>query len=296
MRIVLIAKPPKREQQAAELESIVARLRASGHDVRTRMTSARGDAELFARGAAHGGAELVLAVGGDGTINEVVNGLALASHRPRLGIVPAGTANDFARGLGLPRDAAGALTVALEGASVAVDLARVNRRYFINVSTGGFGADATRAAPVPVKRLLGPLAYLITGARRLLEFEPARAAFEVDGRPLYDGPFAFYAVGNSWRTGGGARVTPRAQHGDGALDVMIVGRVSRLDLLALLPDLRAGSHLESPDVLYVRANTVQVTAPEVLRVNADGEAVSARVLSYGVLRRHLEVMVPNAAP
>ena len=292
MRIIVIAKPTVAGAGPEGLEASLAELRSAGHEVHSRLTAGRGEGELFARAAARSGADLVLAVGGDGTLNEVVNGLAPFLHPPRLGVVPTGTANDFARGIGLPRELGAAVSVAVGGRPTAMDVARVNGRYFINVSTGGFGAEATRTAAQPAKRRLGPLAYALSGARRLARFEAAVAAFEVDGRPLYEGPFAFFAVGNSWRTGGGTRVTPRAERGDGALDVVVVGRVSRFDLLTLLPDLRAGTHLESPDVLYLRGRRVVVSGSAPLRVNADGEPVSAAVLRYGVLERRLQVMTP----
>ena len=292
MRVVLIAKPPADDAEAQRVETVLTAVRAGGHEARARVTRGRGDAELFARGAASGRADLVLAMGGDGTINEVVNGLAGAPQRPRLGILPAGTANDFARGLGVPLDEVEAVAVALTGNAAWVDVARVNQRCFINVSTGGFGTEATRGAAPRAKRLLGPLAYALTGARRLRAFRPTSAAFQLDGRQLYAGPFASFAVGNSWRTGGGTRVTPRALRADGELDVLIVGNVSRFELLALLPDLRSGRHLESPDVLYVRGRSLRITADAPLRVNADGEPVTAPVLEYGVLERCLEVMVP----
>lgn len=292
MRIIVIAKPAVEGGGPEGLEAVLAELRTRGHEVHSRLTNGRGAGELFARAAAHAGADLVLAVGGDGTINEVVNGLAPFERPPRLGIIPAGTANDFAHALELPMSVAEAAAVAVSGRATPMDVAQVNDRYFINVSTGGFGADATRTARSPLKRLLGPFAYVLSGARRLARFAPACAAFEVDGTALYEGPFAFFAVGNSWRTGGGTRVTPRAERGDGALDVVIVGNVSRFDLLTLLPDLRAGTHLESPDVLYLRARRLEVRGSEVLRVNADGEPVSAARLRYGVLERRLEVMTP----
>lgn len=292
MQIVVIAKPPGDGTGLTSLEAALVGVRAAGHAVSLRETAARGDAARLAGEAARSGAELVIAVGGDGTVNEVVNGLASLPAPPRLGIVPAGTANDFARALGLPHTAAGAIEVAVAGCEEAVDVARVNERWFVNVSTGGFGASVTRQARTPLKRLLGPVAYALSGLKRLREFEPARARFEVDGKLLHEGRFVFFAVGNSWRTGGGTRVTPRAEKGDGLLDVAVVGDVSRLELLTLLPDLRRGTHLEHPDVMYVRARAIRVEAEQALQVNADGEPVSARVLEYRVAAGRLRLMVP----
>jgi diacylglycerol kinase (ATP) len=174
---------------------------------------------------------------------------------------------------------------------VPVDVARVNRRCFINVSTGGFGADATRGASRMAKRRLGALAYLVHGARRLMDFEPSPARFVVDGEVVHDGPFIFFAVGNARWTGGGTRVTPRADHGDGKLDVVVVTGDSRLDFLTLLPDLRAGTHLESPDVRYLRASVFEVESAARIPVNADGETVAGRSFRYSLDEVRLPVMV-----
>lgn len=292
MKIVLIIRPPGDEERVERLRVVVKELRAQGHRVQARMTFETSDATRFARQAAHMRADVVVAAGGDGTINEVVNGLALARWQPRLGVVPFGTANDFATGLGLPTEPEEAVRVALEGQTVLIDVGRVNRRCFINVSTGGFGAEATEQAPRETKRRLGPLAYVLSGARKLVEFRLKRARFRADGALVHDGDFTFFAVGNARLTGGGTRIAPRAEVSDGKLDVVVVRGVSRMDFLALLPDLRAGTHIESPDVLYFRAHRFDVEAPELIAVNADGEPLRARRYRYVVLDRPLQLMIP----
>lgn len=274
------------------LQSVVRDLRAAGHRVVARVTFEGGDARRFATRATRAGFDLVLAAGGDGTINEVVNGLARAEHLPRLGIVPFGTANDFATSLGVPDDPAEAVRVALTGKVLEADIARVNARFFINVSTGGFGAQATEEAPLGVKRKFGPLAYVISGAKKLIEFQPWRARFSADGTVVHDGEFVFFAVGNSRLTGGGTRITPRAEFGDGKLDIVLVRGVSRMDFLSLLPDLRAGTHMESPDVLYLRAHRFELEASAEIPVNADGEPMRARRFRYRLMERPLRIMVP----
>jgi lipid kinase YegS len=292
LRIALVVRPPGNEALVEELRAAVKMLRASGHHVEPRMTFETFDAVRFARVAARRRYDLVLAAGGDGTINEVVNGVVRCDWQPRLGIIPIGTANDFARTLGLPDEPEDAIDVALGGRPAAVDVGEVNRRCFINVSTGGFGAEATESAPLESKRKLGRLAYLLTGARKLVHMESASARFVGDAGEIYGGEFFFFAVGNARRTGGGQLVAPRARLGDSLLDVVIVPALPRLDFLALLPDLRAGTHLDSPDVLYVQTRTLEVHADAPLRVNADGEPMRARSFCYRILERPLSVMMP----
>jgi diacylglycerol kinase (ATP) len=290
--IVLVVRPPADEARLEELRAAVRALRADGHRLRVRVTFEAGDARRFARGAALAGADVVVAAGGDGTINEVVNGLAAAETDTALAVLPFGTANDFARMLELPDELEASLRVAVDGVAVPIDVATVNRRCFVNVSTGGFGATASQAASRGIKRRLGRVAYLITGARRLVRFDFCSAAFVADGDVVHRGPFAFFAVGNARWTGGGTQVTPAADPGDGRLDVVIVTGQSRLDLLTLLPAIRSGSHLDDEHVLYVRAARLEVRTRDEIPVNADGERVAGRRFRYGLLDRRLPLMVP----
>jgi lipid kinase YegS len=295
-KIALVVRAPVEESRLEELRAAVAAVRACGHQVRVRVTFEAGDARRYARSAALGGCDVVAAAGGDGTVNEVVNGLAAVDSATALAVVPMGTANDFARGLRLPDDLADTLRLAAEGRTEHVDVARVNRRCFINVSTGGFGAAATQSAPRRAKRRLGALAYMLSGARKLVRFEAASGVFRADGEVVHRGRFVFFAVGNARWTGGGTRVTPRADRGDGKLDIVVVTGDSRLDFLTLLPDIRAGTHLDSPDVIYLRADTLEVEAEEPIAVNADGEHIAGRHFSYGLLERMLPVVVGPLCP
>ncbi len=293
LRIALIVRPRGADPRLEQLRAEVRRLRQAGHRVWARISRAPGEAVALAAAAAGSRCDLVLAAGGDGTINEVVNGIASAGWQPRLGIVPVGTANDFAAGLGIPGSVGEAVEVALRGRPIVVDAARVNDRFFVNVSTGGFGAEATEAAAPDAKRKLGPLAYLLMGAKQFVGLKKRRARFLVGGDILHEGEFLVFAVGNARRTGGGTLLTPLARYGDGKLDVVIVPGLSRLDFLALMPDLRAGTHLESPYVLYAQATSLRVESARPLRVNADGEPLRGRVFDYGIAPRPLSVMVPG---
>ncbi|MGH7481679.1 MAG: diacylglycerol/lipid kinase family protein [Longimicrobiales bacterium] len=293
MRIALIIHPRSEGETRVEaLRTEVERLRAEGHRVSPRLTFERGDAARLAASASRAGMELVIAAGGDGTINEVVNGIHRSERQPRLAVVPTGTANDFAAGLGLPLEVRDAIDVAVGGRARPVDVALANRRAFVNVSTGGFGADATKPTPSDAKRRLGPWAYLVGGVKKIVELKPMRARFRADGELLHEGKFMLFAVGNARQTGGGTFLTPRAEFGDGRLDVVIVPGMSRVDFLALLPDLRAGSHLQSRDVLYAQAARFDVEAESSLNVNVDGEPLSGRRFRYEVSARPIMVMCP----
>lgn len=288
----MIVRPPADEDRLDELRQAVRMLRREGHRVRVRVTFEGGDARRFALRAARSGSDIVVAAGGDGTISEVVNGLVASDATPRLAVVPFGTANDFARALELPDGVEESLRLAVAGMPVPLDVATVNGRCFVNVSTGGFGAAASQSAGRTAKKRLGALAYALSGAQKLVQYEPSAADFVADGTLMHSGPFAFYAVGNACCTGGGNWITPEADPGDGRLDVVIATGESRLEFLALLPAIRAGTHLDDEHVRYFRASRLEVATNEHLAVNADGEAVTGQRFSYGLLPRRLKLLVP----
>jgi len=279
------------------LKQDVTRLRSAGHEVRPHLTFEGGDAERFAREAVGRGAELVIAAGGDGTINEVLNGMlgSLPSGvaAPRLALVPLGTANDLATELGIPADPAGALRLAVTGTPRAVDVASVNGRLFLNVSTGGVGAEVTGDTSDELKRLLGPIAYAITGLRKFVELKPFRARFSSAGETLYEGEFLVFAVGNARRTGGGNRLTGEAEMGDGLLDLCVVEGMSHLDFVRIAPQLRTGTHVDHPRVVYRRAPSITIETEEEVQVNADGEPLSGRRFEYRIAPSRLELVVPR---
>jgi lipid kinase YegS len=292
VKIAVIAKPSA-PAALKTLRDAVTELRTAGHTVRARMTFEENDAARFAYSAARHHADLIIAAGGDGTINQVVNGIVRAgAPHPKLAIVPLGTANDFAKGLLLPQDVREAVAMAVHGNASPVDVAAVNKRYFINVSTGGFGPDITEESSTKLKRRFGKLAYLFTAVRKLTHLEPYHATFGADGKTVYDGPFFFFAVGNARQTGGGTPVTPHADFSDAQLDLAVFTGDKRRDFLALLPELRAGKHPHEPDVLYLKARDIRVTGKDAFAVNADGEPLRGKRFHYRLPGPRIFVMRP----
>ena len=302
MHITMVINAPGPEA-TEELRGAVKKLRAAGHTVVPRLTFEKGDGRRFAREAAEGGTDLVIAAGGDGTIHEVGNGIhdhvaerALAGDGPaacgpRLGIVPLGTGNDLAGALDVPADIHAAVAAALVGTPTPIDVGLLNGEGFLNVSTGGIGAEATEEASDEVKRVLGPVAYFITGVRKFVTLEVSSARFR-GSETIYEGRFLIFAVGNSRRTGGGNWLTPKADLSDGLLDVCIVKEMPRRDLLGLLPDLRAGRHLGHPAVIYRQVPELTVESEDELAVNVDGEPLGGRELHYALSPHRIVLMVP----
>ena len=265
-------------------------VRGKGHVVEAHVTLEPGDATAMAAAAARDGADTVIAMGGDGTVNEVVNGLD--GFDTPLGIIPLGTANDFAMQAGIPADADHAMDVILHRKPVCIDTASLNGRRFLNASTGGVGAEATAETPAEAKETLGPMAYAITGVRKFAEFEPYRAAFH--GPDLdFEGEFLMFAVGLTRASGGGTLVTPNASVTDGLLDVCIVESMGRADFARLVLKIKRGEHLGEPGVHYAQLPWVTIEADKELSVNVDGETSGATKLDYVARSKDLWVHVAH---
>lgn len=272
------------------LRHLVSWVRDKGHAIDPRVTWERGDGIRFAREGAERGVDAVVAVGGDGTINEVLNGLD-GSDVP-LGIVPLGTANDFARQVGIPEDADHAMDVVLQHPPRTIDTAELNGRRFLNVSSGGVAAEATAETPTEAKEQLGPLAYAITGVRKLADLQPRRAHITGPGVDL-ESEFLIFAVGNARSTGGGTRITPRAMVTDGLIDLCIVEAMPRGDFAKLLMRIKKGEHLDEDGVRYFQLPSVTIAADGPVSVNVDGEASEATTLSYRARPQDLRVHLPH---
>src|SRR6478609_4010843 len=242
-----------------ELRHLVEWVREKGHFVEPLMTFEPGDATALAADAARRGVDVVVAVGGDGTLNEVVNGLD--GYDVPLGVIPLGTANDFARQVGIPADADHAMDVILQRKPRRLDTGSLNGRRFLNVSTGGVGAEATAETPAELKESLGPLAYAISGLRKLADFRPQYARFSGDGFE-YEGEFLMFAVGLTRSTGGGTMVTPMASATDGLLDLCVIEAMSRGDFARVVLRVKRGEHLGEDGVQYAQVRAVTIEARE----------------------------------
>jgi lipid kinase YegS len=276
-----------------QLRHMVSWVRQRGHTIDVRVTWEAGDAARFADRAGAAGAAAVLAAGGDGTVNEVLNGLA--AHPVPLGILPLGTANDFARQAGIPLDVDHAMDVILRCKPARVDVIEMNGRRFLNASAGGVGAEATAETSAEAKGALGPLAYAITGVRKLTDLAGTSARFE---GPNFDLScrFVAFAVGNARLSGGGIAFTPRASVHDGLLDLCVIEEMPRRELARLAMRVRRGEHLDHAAVHYAQLPAVTVESEADVTVNVDGETGVSRRLDYRVLPGGVLLHLPDQSP
>ena len=306
MSVLVLLNPAARSGRAhrrrAALEDALAR---AGLDARLVETCGPGDAERLVCRA--GSVDLVVAAGGDGTVGEVVNGLAAhGPDGPALGVVPLGTGDDYARALGVPRRLDAAVRALATTPPVALDLGEAtwddadgaHARRFANCLGAGFDAEATALAG-QTKWLGGRSAYLAAVLRTLRSRRRRDVRVSVGGAAVFDGPLLLCEVGNGPAIGGGFRLTPDAALDDGRLDVCLARDMTPGRALRLLPLALAGRHTTAPEVSMHRAERVEVeaTGPAPLVLQADGDVVSftARRVRVAVLPGAVRVVAPGLA-
>jgi lipid kinase YegS len=276
------------------LRNAVVQQRAIGHRIKVRVTKKKGDAKRFVSEA--GRADLLVAAGGDGTLNEVVHGLMDLSKdaRPVLGVIPLGTANDFATGCGIPRDPEEALALCMEGQGVPMDVGKANDHWFLNAASVGFGAEVTATTPPELKRLLGHAAYAVMGAILAFNAHHYHGRLILPDREITgSGPVAI--VGNGRQTGGGVQVAPRARIDDGLLDVLVVRQIPAIALLTAARELQE----LSPDgeyISYWQTPWAELYPEEVIPVNLDGEPAQFSSVRYEAVPRAIRLIVPPTCP
>ncbi len=256
-----------------QLRTAVAQMRKRGHRVEVRVTWESGDARRFAAEAVLAGIATVVAAGGDGALHEVVNGVVDAGEpvHSAIGVLPLGTANDFATACGIPTaDLIDAFELIAEGTPSPIDVGRLGKRVFINVASGGFGAQVTAETPQESKRMLGAVAYFLTGLRHVTDLQAQHAWLEAP-EFAWEGAFYALAVGNGRSAGGGFQICPRALLNDGQLEVVVIPEMPRAHLFSLLGDLRRGTHLCDVHTVYCRVPSLKIQSSEPLQVNLDGE-------------------------
>jgi YegS/Rv2252/BmrU family lipid kinase len=289
IRCVVVRNPASRRRlSAARMGEALDAARAAGWHVDVVVTARDGDGTELARRARDSGADVIIVDGGDGTINEVINGIA--GSRVALAVLAGGTANVWAREIRTSHDARRAIREIVGGVRRRVDLGRANGRYFLLMA--GVGLDAAivpRVAP-RLKRWLGRVSYVLTGVITAFSTRPADARVRIDGEQ-HDTSLYWMLVGNTRSYGGLARITHRARVDDGQLDVAIMRRGGLPHLLADGVRLIFGRHDHSPNVEYRHATSIEVATPG-LPVQVDGELAGTTPMTFTVAPLALEVIVP----
>lgn len=277
----------------AEVRTAVEARRAQGWQLDVRVTWEAGDAQRLVNEALAAGYPTLIAGGGDGTLRDVAEAMALAKTQASLALLPLGTANDFARAAGVALEPQAALAL-LDEPAQPIDLGEVDGQVFLNMATGGFGSNVTANTSEELKRVLGGAAYFLTGLTRFAE---VRSSFGRFAGPdfQWEGEFLALGIGNGRQAGGGHLLCPQAQVNDGLLDVCIVPAAT--DVVGTLGTLLSGgiNGLQSVAV-SARVPWLEVEAPEGLDLNLDGEPMESRQLRFVDLPAALRVHLPAQSP
>jgi len=283
---VVILNPAARSERANRWRARVESL-AEGCTVCT--TTAPGEAEILARHAVQEGFEKIIAAGGDGTIHEVVNGLA--NSTATLGLLPIGTVNVFAMELGLPSNNLDLCWDIIQGDHTRlVDLPSANEKYFVQLAGVGLDAQVVKETSARLKRNFGPLSYLISAAQ-VASRRPPRLFIESEDTSVEEGSFVL--VGNGRRYGGPFPFFKQAVIDDGLLDVVVFKQLGYLEIIKYLQDVFFSSEIRLPEVEYFQTRALRVTSEQPVPVELDGELVGNCPVEFQMRERALRVLAPE---
>jgi lipid kinase YegS len=264
--------------------------------IEVRSTWEGGDVERMVREAVGEGCRRLVVGGGDGTVKEMADALMKVApeDRPEMSILPLGTANDFATACGIPWDPAAALSLAQSGSAVAVDCVRANDEYFINVASGGFGAQVTATTPTALKNFLGGGAYTLSGLVQALNFTPHTGTARMPDL-VEDADMIVGAVCNGRQAGGGQQLAPGAYINDGLLDVVVLHSFPAESAMQVVREIREpgsqGQYAKRYQVPWIELDSNQVVP-----INLDGEPANSKKTRFEVQPGAIQLVLPADCP
>ena len=257
-------------------------------------TREAGDASRLARAAVNNGCEAVIAAGGDGTLNEVINGLMPNADKVAVGLIPLGTGNDFSKMLDLPDSIPECIEALSTGTVRTIDVGRVimgdKERYFINVSAGGFSGAVGEKMTPEIKQSWGPLAYLRCAAEALPELCGYATEVVLDNVEPLTLNLCNIVIANARYVAGGTLIAPEASIDDGLLDIIIIPETAAGGLALIAAQIALGQHLTSEGVVFRRAAKVAVKSDPGMWFNVDGELIGNEPATFEILPRALQFL------
>lgn len=291
MRIIILLNPTAKRGKARRLLKRaldVFRQQSVRFEVRESQSSQH--LTELARGASEEKPDLIVSAGGDGTHHYVINGL-FESEVP-LGLLPLGTGNDIAKGVGMPMDVRAAAGALLSGKEREIDLAQVGAAVYACIAGVGFDSTVTGYANQHARWLSGSAAYTWSLLRCLPEYGPKQLEITADGES-FSQDVVFAVVGNNVSYGGGIRLAPRAKLDDGLLDICVIPYMSRLELLWWVPRAYRGEHLRHPRIKYLQAREITLRATSRMELFGDGEFLQELPATIEAVPRALRVIAPR---
>lgn len=291
--LVIVNPSSGKEEAKTYSDEVVKILKQQYESVDVMSTEKAGDATAFASQGVEEGYEAIIAMGGDGTVHEAVNGIAKHHERPLFGLVPMGTVNDLARVLEIPLDPEEAIRVFEDSVVMKVDLGKVNDLYFSNAVGVGSIPEAIHDVSSEEKSRLGALAYYIAGAKRLANPRKLDVTLEFDGYE-WTGEISTIAISLSGTLAGIRDIVPEANIQDGKMHILVVKDFGLLDTLKMAPGILRGTITDSENVVYIQTEKIRIDSKERdLHANVDGEEGPLLPLDIEILPGYLDIMVPR---
>jgi diacylglycerol kinase (ATP) len=281
-----------RELMAKNLSKILDCLEKAGYETSCKSTEDQWGATVEANLAAERKFDVVIAAGGDGTIHEVINGLAPHPHPPKLGILPAGTSNDFARTLKIPKHFIKACEVIATGKTKPIDVGKFKDRYFINVAAAGRITQITYEVPSSLKTMMGSLAYYMKAFEKMGTLLKSFPIHIQSPQLVWEAEILLIIVSNGISVGGFEKLAPLADLSDGLLDVLIIPKMSISEYIHIVTLALKGQHIKDSRVIYFQTDQLDIKTSSTLKLNMDGEWAGDITGRFEVLPNHLEVFLP----
>jgi diacylglycerol kinase (ATP) len=287
MMVRLIVNPASGKGRGLAIaEQASCLLRGYGLDNKILLSRSPDEPTQLARAAVRDGCPLVVGVGGDGLISQIAN--ELVGQEATFGIVPAGVGNDFARGLRLPLDVAGACQIIARGNVHCIDVGQANDRYFFSVAVLGFGAEVNRRAN-QFRRLRVNALYTLLTVVTAFTYKPLKFSVNYDGRERRCFSWMI-AVGNTWSSARGMALVPAARPDDGFLDACIINGMGACELLYTFPRVFKGRHIYSTGIETIRGREMRISADGPCDIYADGERLGVLPVVLKAVPHALKVM------
>lgn len=296
INLKLIYNPSAGLQTQQDKAFIIARKLMETNNFRVCIfaTKKKNDAYNEAKKACEENFDIILACGGDGTVNEVVNGIMESTHKSKLAILAAGSINDFSDHLALPTDITKFTEMIIQGNTTSTDVGKANDRYFINVAAGGAFTNIAHEVPIDTKTLLGKFAYYLQGAREL-PYQLDKnfpVTIQVDNEEAFSADIFLMLVSNSPSVGGFKKLVPEANISDNMLDLLIIKKSTKKELVEIFSKIITGQHIKHPQVIYKKAKKISLTSSvDDLTIDVDGEQGEKTPIFFEVIPHGIEIII-----
>lgn len=271
-----------------KLDQVIDRLQNSGYEVTLHRSKSPADIHESMKYAE--GFDCIIVSGGDGTINHVINAMVTNNINVPVGIIPSGTANDFASHLGIPKKLTSAIDIIAGGKITEIDIGKINDTYFVNVAAGGLLTDVSQKIDINLKNTLGKMAYYIKGIEQLPNFRPVPITIKYEEGIIEESVYLFVILNGSMA--GGFKLAPDSTANDETLNLIAVKACNIVELLNLSIKMLKGEHLGSSSIIYLRGKEFTIDCKENIETDVDGESGPSFPLSIRISSKKLKVFTP----